>query len=410
MKRIVLFVFLIFLIFSSCSTGTNSTIILWTDKPEVAAYVEEFNAVQEKYRIEIIYKKNPGLILGKSNTPVDLVISEFLNSPEIIDLFSPINDVYEEDKMNLSIFYSGLLDLGYKDEELFLLPVSFNLPTVMFKKITSTEDIPTFYMNPSDLKETSISFNNSSDSEFEVMGFSQRWDSEVLFLNSVLMGTSFKTLSSGILSWNDQKLSEALELSKTWSQEVNGGLENEKEFTTKFLYDPSYKLIEKDRILYYYSDIVNFFSIAPEKRKELDFRWFAAEDRIPVLGNILYSGIPITAKNRDGAVSFFYWFFNPETQTKLLKSTQIKRMDTFGFANGFSSLREINENEIPIIYPNLVGSIPKGSSLIFPNTLPLYWTELKTKVIKPWMYDQTGDNPQETSLQIAIDEWLKQKS
>ncbi len=408
MKRALLLVIPIILFFSSCSP--NSTIILWTDKPEMAAYVEEFNSVQDKYRIEIVYKKDPGTALAQTEYSGDLVISEFLNSPGTIEQFSSLADMYDENKLDLSIFYSELLDLGYFENELNLLPISFNLPTIMFKKTIDSEDIPSFYMNPEDIKNASINFNAKSDTNFEVMGFSTRWEKEVLFINSVLMGTNFQMLSTGVLSWDRQKLLDSIEFSKDWSEKTNGGLEQEEEFTTKFLYDPSYKLIEENRIRFFYSDLVNFFGIAPEKRKHLDFRWLASDNKIPVLENILFTGIPEKAKNKKGATQFLHWFFDPSTQENLLKSSQIKRMDTFGFANGFSSLREINKNELAIIYPNLVGKIPQESSLIFPEALPLYWVELKNKVIIPWLYEQTGQKTQGITLQGAIEDWLKQRS
>ena len=414
MKRILLMFFPIILLLSSCAQNKNSNVILWTDKPEMAAYVEEFNSVQNKFRIEIVYKKEPGRTLvhsnNQTNNPVDLIISDFLNSPETMELFSPLTDVYKDDAMDLSIFYSGLLDLGYIGEELFLLPISFNLPTVMFKKSIENEDIPSFYMNSEDMGNAAKNFNKKNNANFEVMGFSQRWEQEVLFINAVRMKTNFKILNTGVLSWDNQKLMDSLEFSRNWSKDINGGLELEEDFTTKFLYDPSYKLIEENRILFYYSNIINFFGIASEKRKDLDFRWLAEDNMIPVFGNILFSGIPEKAKNRKGASEFIHWFFDPETQKNLLKSTQIKRMDTFGLANGFSSLLEINKNELPIIYPNLVGNIPQESSLIYPQALPLYWNELKTKVIQPWMYEQTSANPPEISLQKTIEEWLKQRS
>lgn len=410
MKRILLIVFIIIIFFLSCTSNSNSTIILWTDKPEMAAYVEEFNSIQNDYRIEIVYKKEPGVSLARTEFPGDLIISEFLNSPGTIELFSSLTDVHEENKMDLSIFYSGLLELGYNQEELSLLPISFNLPTIMFKKSIGTEDIPSFYMNPADMENATKNFNDNSNANFEVMGFSPRWESEVLLINSILKKTNFQMLSTGALSWNKQNLLESLEISKNWSKGLNGGLEQEEEFTTKFLYDPSYRLIEGNRILFYYSDLVNFFSIAPDKRKYLDFRWMSAENKIPVMGNILFTGIPEKAKNRKGAIRFIHWFFDPVTQKNLLKSSQIKRMDTFGFANGFSSLPEINKNELAIIYPNMVGKIPRESSLIFPKALPLYWTDLKNKVIKPWLYEQTGTNPSGVTLQMSIEDWLKQRS
>ena len=409
MKTAFILDLLIILLLSSCVFDNDSTVVLWSDKPEMAAYVEEFNSTQDKYRIVIVYKKQPGAALALTDTPADLVISEFLNSPGTVELFAPLDSYFGEDKMNLSIFYSGLLELGYKEEELFLLPVSFNLPAVMFNRTTESKDIPSFFLNPQDMENAARYFNEKSDKDFQIMGFSPRWESEVLFLNAVLTGADFNLLDTGVLSWDNQKLFDSLKLSSKWSEEINGGFEQEEEFTTKFLYDPSYKLIAENRILFYYSDLVNFFIIPPDKRKNLDFRWFSSNDKIPVPGNILFSGIPNGAKNKTGAIEFIYWFFNPDTQKKLLKSTQIKRMDTFGFANGFSSLPEVNKNELPIIYPTLVGYIPPESSLIFPKPLPLYWNDLKTKVIKPWLESQTEANPPGISMQQSIEEWLKQK-
>ncbi len=375
----------------------------------MTAYVEEFNSTQDKYRVEIVYKKQPGAVLSLTDNPADLIVSEFLNSPGIIGLFTPLDSFFTDGIMDLSVFYSGLLELGRKEEELFLLPVSFNLPAIMFNRETESDNISSFFMNPDVMEKAAGNFNKINNTDFQRMGFSPRWESEVLFQNAVLTETYFQLLNTEILSWNNQKLMDSLKLSIKWSEEINGGFEQEEEFTTKFLYDPPYKLIAENRILFYYSDLVNFFGLPPDKRKNMDFRWFSSADKIPVLGNILFSGIPNSAENKKGALEFIYWFFDPSTQKKLLKSTQIKRMDTFGFANGFSSLSEVNKNELPIIYPTLVGYIPPESSLIFPKPLPLYWNELKTQVIKPWLDDQTGEDPPNISLQKAIEEWLKQR-
>ena len=409
MKRITYIVLPLLLILSSCMNSSNSNIILWTDKPEIAAYVEEFNSTQEKFRLEIVYKKNPGEALSLSDNPPDFVISDFLSSPGIIDFFTPLDELLKEERLNQNIFYSEFLKMGRKGGNLLLLPVSFNLPAIMFNSESDSEDIPPFFLNPPEMEAEAKSFNEKGSSGFQVMGFSPRWESEVLYLNSVLMKAGFQSLSTGVLSWNSENILKSLEVLKRWGTEINNSFEYQEEFTTKFLYDPGYKLIAEKRILFYYSDLVGFFSIPPEKRKILDFTWFASENKIPVLEDAVLSGIPAGAKNRDGAVEFIYWLFSPETQKKLLISTQIKRLDTFGFANGFSSLPEVNENELPILYPQLAGSVPPEASLIFPDSLPLYWREIKKDVILPWFYNQTGKNSQKISLQEAIEEWLKQR-
>ncbi len=409
MKRITAIILPIIIIVTSCMNNSNSNIILWTDKPEIAAYVEEFNSTQDKFRLEIVYKKNPGEELRASESQPDFIISDFLSSPGIMELFAPLDDLLNEERLNRNIFYSDFLNMGKKEETLLLLPVSFNLPAVMFNTELESVTIPPFFLNPLEMETAAKEFNENSNSGFQVMGFSPRWEKEVLYLNSVLEKADFKALSTGVLSWNNDNVMKSLEDLNRWSEDINDSFESQEEFTTKFLYDPGYKLIAEKRILFYYSDLVGFFSIPPEKRKNLDFRWFALENKIPVLEDVVFSGIPLGAKNSEGAVEFIYWLFSPDTQKKLLKSSQIKRLDTFGFANGFSSLPSVNKNDLPIMYPKLAGSIPPESSLVFPDSLPFYWREIKKDVIIPWFYNRTQKIPQNISLQEAIEEWLKQR-
>ena len=109
-------------------------------------------------------------------------------------------------------------------------------------------------------------------------------------------------------------------------------------------------------------------------------------DKIPVLDNILFAGIPRQANNKNGARYFLEWFFKRETQVRLMEINHLKRLQgIFGIANGFSSLREINEKDIhkPEFYPIFVGYLPKEDQLLFPNILPEDWnSSIKDIVIQ----------------------------
>jgi hypothetical protein len=111
------------------------------------------------------------------------------------------------------------------------------------------------------------------------MGFSPQWDPEILYIKAVLLGADFHETAQGQLAWNEEHLRDAVKYIRTWMLDVNGGPGREQEFTDKYLYDPSYKLIDSGRIAFYYTTLRDFFGIPAEKRKEIDYRWIAKEGR-----------------------------------------------------------------------------------------------------------------------------------
>jgi hypothetical protein len=269
--------------------------------------------------------------------------------------------------------------------------------------------IDTFFLSPEIIESESSAFNEQNDTSFQQQGFSLLWEPKMLYLVTRLFETRFQETSFGELIWRKEGLQNSIEYFDKWSEDINGGREKEREFTDKYLYDPGYKLINEGRILFYYTDIKSFFGIPGGKRDNLDFRWIAGEEEIPVMEDILYAGIPKASKNIKAAREFLSWFFQRETQQRLLESTQYKRMRTFGISNGFSSLREINEIELPRYYPALVGHIPPESSFSFPRPLPADWEDLKERVLKPWLLGKVMGMGEYRELEEAIQAWQLQR-
>ena len=79
MKKLFLTFLLTLPLLTSCFLIEENTAKLWTDIPEVAAYVEIFNASQTDYRVELVYEENPAdyAKLTSASAP-DIVISETL--------------------------------------------------------------------------------------------------------------------------------------------------------------------------------------------------------------------------------------------------------------------------------------------------------------------------------------------
>ena len=383
-------------------------VTLWTNRPEIAAYVEEFNATHDLIKVEIEYKEFPGKELSADDTPVDLVFDEFLNSSETVSLFLPLDSIFKNQELDSSQFYKELLSKGVFEEHQIFLPVSFNLPLIYFSKELDSKYIAPFFMDIKSLEKASASVREGSNKSFHKEGFSPLWSKESIFQTAVLNNSDFRQLNT-ILSWNEANLEKTVSFLKDWIETANGGFTEEKEFEEKFLYDPMPKLINKGRIGFAYSDIDSFFTLPPEKRENLDFRWLSSESMVHALNTVLFTGIPRKAEHKREARAFLTWFFKVETQKKLLEASMHKRIRIFGIGQGFSSLRTVNNTELPKLYPALMGHIPPENALVFPAPVPGNWPVIKEQIIKPWLFEKiTMADPPNMTLKEAIIEWEKQ--
>ena len=132
----------------------------------------------------------------------------------------------------------------------------------------------------------------------------------------------------------------------------------------------------------------NLLDIPEDKMELMDFRWISKSHKISVGDDMLYMGIPAEAKNKKGARVLVEWFFRPETQRNLLEINQSKNFKIFGVANGFSSLRIINEREIPHYYSLFLNHMPSEENLLFPEILPPFWDVVKGEVIENWILQE----------------------
>jgi len=409
MRRLLILPMLLILC-TSCVLLEEKTLTLWTNRPEFTDYIEVYNTEQEEYRIEIIYKESPAYAIIHENEHPDIVAGEFLKSTNVINSFSDLEPMFEEGMITRSDIYPSLLQLGKRGEELLLLPVSFRLPILFFNKNRLGEDLAAFTLSLEDIKQITAEFNEESKPRRPVMGFSPRWSAEFMYICTLLLGTGFGENSNGQLIWNNQKLLDSINFFRTWSEEINGGRELEDYFKGKYFYDPDFKLLLNERIILSYRDLRSFFSIPKEKRENLDFRYIGEEDKIPVLEDMVFMGIPKKSSNKKAAQTFLAWFYQIENQKKCLATSHFKRTRTFGIADGFSSLSEINEKELPGYYSELGGRIPRKENLLFPEPLPSNWKRIKEEVLEPYLLKEAGRDQEIGGFETELQRWILQQS
>lgn len=393
----------------SCGLFQEKTAILWTDQPELAFYAEQFNLVQDQYKIETKYMKQPAQELVSTSLYPDIIVGNWLKSSSTRTFFLGLNELIDKERIRKNAFYPALLNLGRIDETQYLLPVSFNIPVLVFSAEHQDLISNPFTITLEEIKSLGQNFNIEKDAVYTNMGFSPTANDEFAFAVSVLFNTSFR--EGNPIAWDPMALERSVVYLKTWIEEANTTIQNEEDFVFKYYYDPPAKLVLSGRILFACLTSNEFFTLGEDNRSQLAFRYISHNNVIPVDERMTYMGICKKGKAGEAAKAFIEWFYQDETQRGLLADSRQKRLsgNLFGIGNGFSALRSVTESIFPQFYPNLLGHIPPADYLNPPNILPRNWMTIKEQVILPYLHDRIrSENRSDVkTLEQRISDWYK---
>ncbi len=399
--------------FASCANGDDGITVIWTNQAEFASYAELFNASQSRYQVVVEYKENPsGDLLASDREIPDLIIGPWLKNEKTRARLKPLDYLFTELRISSGRFYKPLLDLGNVRGQQYLLPVSFNLPAVIFS--TDMKDLVTqdFSLSLDEIKAIGSEFNEKNEKNYVKMGFSPRWTPEFLYIAAQLYDTRFEE-GSPLFTWNKESLETAVTYLREWTRSVNTSATAEDDFQFKYLYDPPYTLVTKSRSLFSLMESDELFVLPHDKIQNIDFRWITREGKAPVRDNIVYLGICRKAKHRAAAEAFIEWFYDDKNQRLMLeRSKKMGTMDrTFGISGGFSAIQTVNEKTFPVFYPSLLAHVPPKNELAVPRILPNHWETYKAEIVIPYLVDAVGAAPGKESsvspLEHRISDWQK---
>jgi len=391
---------------AGCGLITEPGVRMVTDRAEMAAYVDRFNALQSDVRVELAWRETPFQSV-LDGVQADLVVGEWLPSPAVLDRFDSLGDLVKPGGIDPSVFYAGLLSMGSRDNRIVLVPMSFSLPAVVFFKPAMQAELSSMFMPLDTLQSLSRAFNTPAKSGgFTAMGFSPFWNEDFIDDAALLFGARFRPGRNGLPAWDQDGLAKTVDFARSWLAEVNGGASADDAFFSRYHVQPWYKLVAGRKILFALASFTNYFSLPEEKRRDLDFRWLAQGNLIPVDTDVLFGGVLRSSRNKRGARAFLEWFSNASVQRSLLDVNQSRRIGVFGVTNGFSALKTINERELPQRYPFLLGRIPSEAILAFPETLPDNWLAVRDQVVRPWIH-QSASGAEDQTLEKMLDEWVK---
>jgi len=372
-------------IFISCAD--NGTAQIWTDCEIFALYGEYFNAVQNQYKVTVRFVESPIAELGKGNNP-DIVAGSWLKNASTKTHFKSMDNLFGAKKLSRSVFYPRLLADGRIERTQYLLPISFNIPALIFSEGREHELSNQFTIDFDEIKRLSRNYNEMNRGAYTRMGFSPLWNDNFLFTATVLSGTSFREAKP--LTWDSDALDRSMAFIYDWTREINTNSQAEEDFTFKYFFEPPQKLVQSGRILFSYIESSELFSLGEEVRKNIDFRWIMEQNKIPVTEDSSYLGIPKRAKSRKAARAFIQWFFRAETQRRLLEYSRANRINenVFGICRGFSALSPVTEQVYPLFYPELLGRMPPSENFTPSNILPGNWEVIKERVVLPYLRDR----------------------
>ncbi|CEM62882.1 carbohydrate ABC transporter substrate-binding protein [Treponema phagedenis] len=416
MRRNIVFVFglLLSVFVFSCKNAEDSIAVIWTNNIDFVLYCELFNQSQKNYKIVVQYKTNPAqAVIEKTETFPDVVIGPWLKGGAARTEFTKIASVLGEDKIPEDSFYPELLQLGNINGNQYLLPVSFNLPTIIFSQKQANRIDSDFSLSLDEIRALSKEYNKIQNGIYTRMGFSPRWEDSFLYLTAEGFKASFEE-KENFFTWNTQALSETVTYIRNWSAEVNTSAASEDDFKFRYLYDPPYMLITGGRCLFWYLPSDNLFAMSQDKLNNIDFRWITYKGKTPLQEDIVYAGIHKKARNTAAAKAFLIWFFSVDTQKELMEKIQEEHLiaQSFGIAGGFSALKNVTENVFPNYYPLLLKHLPQTNTFETPKILPSNWTQLKKAIVLPYLKEagalplgKSEENIQ--SLNKRSSEWYK---
>lgn len=410
----IVLVSLIFL--SSCEKQYDSQgqrIVIWTSNSEFAQYVELFNKTHKDNSAILVYKENPALSLppARDEASPDIVVGSWLRTDSPGKLYKSLDYIFDNRKLTSDVFYPQLLTAGQKKGVQYLLPVSFNLPALVFSNENKDLVPDNYTLTLEQLRKAGSAYNEKNKKgAYTKMGFTPLSNNEFIYLATKIYGANFRE-EKGEIVWSAANLSKAADELSDWVIKENTSAQTEEDFSYKYLFMPYYRQVTTNRTLFAYTTSDQLFKAMKDQDLGIDYRWIVQDRNLPIEDSFTMMGIYKKSKNLVGATEFISWFFQSENQRAILERKDRLNLETeiFGIAGGFSAIRDVTEHILPVFYTQLLTNLPPAQMLSVPNQLPARWESYKTMVVEPYVKAlATSDNTENVTTILALEsEWRR---
>jgi hypothetical protein len=386
----------------SCGRREAESALLVSDNPLFALYVAEFNAAQDDYTVEFEYVESmaekitsgKSKVNGKSEEASppersDMLAGNYLRDANVNLTFREITEKDLPREILHNYFYPELLVSGKIDDKQYLLPVSFDLNLVAFSKENTRLLSDSWIVSLDEIKKLHLEYSDKKNNVYSRMGFSPFWNLDFLLVAEDLFGSEF--VHNNPLDFNGENLDKGILWCASLLRDLaaegdyEGTLREVDDFTFKYLYEPPDKLAANLTILFTLFKASDFFLLKDERANRLDYRWIMHDNHVDMCENLVYFGIKKKTKSLPACRAFASWFFDMDTQKRLLQLTgDFSIQDSyFGIAGGFSAIQRVVEEVYPLFYPAIIGRLPPSLNFDVPNILPCNFDDIKNRVLLP---------------------------
>ena len=295
----------------------DQRVVLWTDRPEFAAYAQAFNSAQNEYVVEVVYKDSPASALkSKKASRWDVAIGPFLNSVSLNDTFMPLENLFADGTVDKAQFYQNAIEKGVQDGHQMLLPLSFNVPAFIFQSGKIKQEYDSFALAPDSFSAICLDFNKAK-SRHAKSAFSPLWNPESLFFFSILSPGLCSQFEAGN-EVSQQDVESGLSQIRQQIKDLDGGIKAETKFREKYLYKNPLELLDSGHIFFWYSDVGGFYTLPADRRHNLDFRYYLNVDgKVSACEDMLWLGVPKKGGNTKGTVAFIQWLMSKRSFTSI---------------------------------------------------------------------------------------------
>lgn len=401
------------------SVGRKFTIA--SNVPSFLPYIESFNQSHQKKAV-FLYKSDP-LSCLKSAPPPDIIIAPWIRGEDTKKYFRKLNSIFNDStlvRVYSPLFYQAIVDALAFSGDQYLLPVSFDVPVVIFSKENAhfvTDEIKNSQtITLSEIKKIAKVYKDSmtkslaggsggsGGTRLDVGGFSPQSSDDFLYFFTKVTGCQWRD-SDGVIpfTYNEEKFNDAIKLLKEWEAD-NGGPLSAKNYVNKYLTKPDDKKVTTGGALFAFTTSDKLFCYTKEQFDLLDYRYITADGAIPIEDSLVTMALPKRSSNNSAALDFLEWFFHIETQKELLGKVAALGLDikTFGLAGGFSTIKEVNEKILPQYYSALKSF---GQKFTIFEQKPYNYQEIKSAVIIPYIKDALLDKKDPKSMETRYKDW-----
>lgn len=394
-------------VLAMCGSNTSEPVTVWTSEPLIADYFDWYNANVDGAPVEVRpIEAGAGyeLVTTEESSP-DLIIDRNLLKGDASAEYASLDGIVDG---RVDEFYRPILEAGRIDETFRLVPLSFDVPAVMFADAWQPAQDERRSLDIEELREAAGAFNESNDERPVRMGYSPIWQPSFALAATNAFGVRFREGPEEMPLWSSDAADEVIAFMREWSTQTNPGAGAEESFQDRYLVGPGNRSVQQGRAGFWYTTAAEFYTMPDREIADLDVRWLTRDNTLDVGDHIRWAAIPAGSDQPESARSLLRWLLNPDTQRRLIDASYGDREPSFGLASGFSSLKEVNTRYLTETHPELTGRVPGESQLRRPVVEHALWPRLAEGVVIPWLREAVQEE-QDLPLAERLRNWLMQQ-